>query len=56
MVAIARPSFVAGFRAAMLIGAALALAGAVSAATLIEGRGPRARVRDTTPAIAGSDE
>ena len=44
-------SFVSGFRAAMLIGAALALAGAVSAATLIEGRAPRASVRVTTPAV-----
>src|ERR671932_340777 len=49
-------SFVSGFRAAMLIGAALALAGAVSAATLIEGRAPRAAVRVTTPAAVGSNE
>jgi ABC-type cobalamin transport system permease subunit len=48
--------FVSGFRAAMLIGAALALAGAVSAATLIEGRAPRAAVRVTTPAAVGSNE
>jgi len=49
-------SFVSGFRAAMLIGAALALAGAASAATLIEGRAPRAAVHVTTPAAVGSNE
>jgi hypothetical protein len=49
-------SFVTGFRAAMLIGATLALASAASAATLIDGRAPHATVGDTTPAVAGSNE
>ena len=38
-------SFIAGFRVAMLVGAALALAGAVSAATLVEGLKPGAATR-----------
>jgi EmrB/QacA subfamily drug resistance transporter len=42
-------SFVAGFRGAMLIGAALALAASVAAAMLIEGKGLRAAVGASRP-------